>query len=62
MLTFVILLVEAASLNVSQLATSIFPFTNLQCYSIVTSPLLEESIPMGRGKTSSQDPMAQAQS
>jgi hypothetical protein len=58
---FIVLLVEAASLNVSQPATS-SSAANLHFYSIVISPLLEENIPMEREKTSSPDPMAQAQS
>lgn len=62
MLTFIILIVEAASLNVSQLATSSFPAANLHCYSIVISPLLEENTLMEREKASSLDLMAQAQS
>lgn len=59
---FIAIIVEAASLNVSQPATWSLSAADLPCYSIVTSPLLEENIPMEREKTSSQDPMARAQS
>lgn len=59
---FIVLLVEAASLNVGHSATSSFSATNTQRYSIVISPLLEENIPMEKEKTSSPGPTAQAQS
>lgn len=59
---FIVIIVEAASLNVSQLATSSLSAANYHCYSIVISQLPEESIPMERDKASSLDPMAQAQS